>query len=293
MSEPTEIGNPRDVEMRKLYDAAREHLTKFDVPSRALEVRALRVDESRSWRAVGNLCRLQWESQWEASLDRLFGRVICEIAATSLGENYLEQPWWTQTKVETVPLEAAPEAPALPRPYHGRIRALRYALTKTCGAFFGNAPAKWRWAILFWNGEDVVGLPDQKHYDQTTEILLAALDEINRADAPAASPDDAAIAVSREQQVKDQCRVVQHLATVIAGLHRPMMREVLAGPHLLEPTGRRTARLMNTLGDILNGMDAVDEADEWTAPIFERAQEMFSDEPSAPSEPEPAGEGAA
>lgn len=41
-------------------------------------------------------------------------------------------------------------------------------------------------------------------------------------------------------------------------------------------SGARTACQMEILGDILNGMDAVDDAEDgWLSPVFEEAHRMF------------------
>ena len=78
------------------------------------------------------------------------------------------------------------------------------------------------------------------------------------------------------QRVIDQYKVIAHLARSIAVVHEQMM-EFYAAREQNETTidylGDRSASIMETLGDILNGMDAVDDdEDAWTAPIFEVAQ---------------------
>lgn len=86
--------------------------------------------------------------------------------------------------------------------------------------------------------------------------------------------DDATI-----KQVADQCRVVAHLAKCLSEIHDDYAKIFAsgdAGPVTISSiVGERTARLMETLGDILNGMDAVTEEDDWTAPIFEEAQRRW------------------
>lgn len=85
----------------------------------------------------------------------------------------------------------------------------------------------------------------------------------------------------RLQQIADQCRVVAHLAGVLAGVHEDYAK-MFANPEsaasiagIADMVGNRTAQLMEELGDVLNGMDAVDEGDEWTEPVFDKAHEMF------------------
>lgn len=80
------------------------------------------------------------------------------------------------------------------------------------------------------------------------------------------------------KQVAAQCRVIVHLAEAIAQVHRDLaaMNES-SGPwdDVLNLRGRFTASRMESLGDILNGMDAATEDDEWTKPIFEEAHRLW------------------
>lgn len=78
-------------------------------------------------------------------------------------------------------------------------------------------------------------------------------------------------------QVIAQCRVVEHLAKALADLHADLAR-AYAEPGaavILDIAGERTAHIMEALGNILNGMDAVEDSDEWTAPIFAEAQKRW------------------
>lgn len=79
------------------------------------------------------------------------------------------------------------------------------------------------------------------------------------------------------RQVADQCRVVAKLAENIAQIYRDYAKMFDAGVavELLGQVGERTASQMETLGDILNGMDAVSEEDTWMVPIFETAQRLW------------------
>ncbi|KQS81733.1 hypothetical protein ASG32_03000 [Methylobacterium sp. Leaf361] len=79
------------------------------------------------------------------------------------------------------------------------------------------------------------------------------------------------------RQVADQCRVVAHLATAIAKVHSDYAALIEAGAmsDLHERIGRRTASLMERLGDALNGMDATSADDDWTYPVFREAQRLF------------------
>lgn len=84
----------------------------------------------------------------------------------------------------------------------------------------------------------------------------------------------------RRKQVADQCRAVAHLAKALAEVNEDWARmfadEDCSGPDaLVETIGDRTARHMELLGNILNGMDAVDEADEWMDPVFQEAHRLW------------------
>lgn len=83
--------------------------------------------------------------------------------------------------------------------------------------------------------------------------------------------------VEKRRQVSAQCRAIVHLATNIALLHSDKAELFAAGTcdNLIEMVGRESARLMETLGDVLNGMDAVSAEDSWMNGIFERAQELW------------------
>lgn len=78
------------------------------------------------------------------------------------------------------------------------------------------------------------------------------------------------------KQVADQCRVIAHAARVIADIHADKAEIVgRASPSMVEFMGRETAQLMELLGDILNGMDAVLDEDAWVNPIFAEAQRRW------------------
>lgn len=76
------------------------------------------------------------------------------------------------------------------------------------------------------------------------------------------------------EQVADQCRVVAHLARQIALVHEQkdeVYGQIDMDPGLIDFVGEETARLMETLVDILNDVGAVTEEDAWVDPIFEAA----------------------
>lgn len=84
--------------------------------------------------------------------------------------------------------------------------------------------------------------------------------------------------MERREQVAKQCDAVAHLCRALIELHEDRAKMLRAGAvdGLIEITGGRTAYLMETLGDVLNGMDAVDEKeDAWLEPIFAEAQRLW------------------
>jgi hypothetical protein len=94
----------------------------------------------------------------------------------------------------------------------------------------------------------------------------------------------------KQKQVMMQCRVVAHLAEALRQVHDDYGRMFeCAKPGdtalgLLDQVGQRTARWMETLGDMLNGIDAVEEEDAWVDPIFEEAHRLW---PAASPAPQP------
>lgn len=89
---------------------------------------------------------------------------------------------------------------------------------------------------------------------------------------------------TREQLVA-QYRVVAHLARQIALVHEQMAEtyahpEVPLEPGFLDMLGSNTAGRMETLGDMLNGMDAVDDKeDAWVNPVFQVAHATWPQRP--------------
>lgn len=97
---------------------------------------------------------------------------------------------------------------------------------------------------------------------------------------------------AKRKQVADQCRAVVHLCKALAEVNEDQARmfddEACPGlDRLVDSIGNRTARHMELLGNILNGMDANDEADDWLDPIFEKAHQLF---PQPPAHTERAGQ---
>lgn len=90
-------------------------------------------------------------------------------------------------------------------------------------------------------------------------------------------------------QIQAQCKAVAHMASVIANLHTDKAKLFTECPEAMQDiadfTGARTASLLETLGDILNGMDAVDsDEDGWINPIILEAQKRWPAEPKPPAE---------
>lgn len=85
---------------------------------------------------------------------------------------------------------------------------------------------------------------------------------------------------ARRKQVADQCRAVAHLAAALAQVSDDYARMfgnvgAVRPDDIVEMVGKRTARQMEVLGNILNGMDANDDEDEWMAPVFLEAQRLW------------------
>lgn len=80
------------------------------------------------------------------------------------------------------------------------------------------------------------------------------------------------------KQVSDQARVVAHLATAIAKVHAELAPAYASGAmdKILPDVGKRTAELIELFGNIMNAMDIVSEDDEWTSPVVEESQRLFS-----------------
>jgi hypothetical protein len=57
----------------------------------AVQVRAWRVDEERSWRAVAEAASDLWGFGWGSN--QLFGEDLCAAAARVLGEDVRAAPW--------------------------------------------------------------------------------------------------------------------------------------------------------------------------------------------------------
>jgi hypothetical protein len=78
-------------------------------------------------------------------------------------------------------------------------------------------------------------------------------------------------------QIIEQCRAVCHMATALSHVYSDY-QTILLSPNsdsIMDMVGNRTASIMETLGDILNGMDAVTEEDDWLKPVFEEAQRRW------------------
>ncbi|MDE2096386.1 MAG: hypothetical protein KGL39_04005 [Patescibacteria group bacterium] len=62
---------------------------------RAYRIRELRVTEGYSWRALASQSADDWgdDATWEPKSNQLAGMALCEIAAASMGEDYMQEPW--------------------------------------------------------------------------------------------------------------------------------------------------------------------------------------------------------
>lgn len=90
----------------------------------------------------------------------------------------------------------------------------------------------------------------------------------------------------KRTQVAAQCKAVAHLAQALVEIHSDYEKliESRRADQLIEQVGRRTAEWMDTLGNMLNAVDAVDDADKWLDPVFEQAHQLWPAALSTPSE---------
>lgn len=81
------------------------------------------------------------------------------------------------------------------------------------------------------------------------------------------------MATAERKQIAAQYRAVAHLARSLAEVHDDLVGAIEEGAcdRIAWIQGPRSAAIMELLGDILNGMDAVDEDDRWLDPIFHAA----------------------
>lgn len=80
--------------------------------------------------------------------------------------------------------------------------------------------------------------------------------------------------MNKREQVVAQCTAVAYLAESLARVHRDYARFIYHD--LIDQVGKRTAAFMETLGDMLNGMDALDpKEDGFLDPIFEEAHRLW------------------
>lgn len=85
----------------------------------------------------------------------------------------------------------------------------------------------------------------------------------------------------KRKQVATQCRAVSHMAKALAQINDDYEKlfEEGSADHLIDQVGNRTAHQMETLGNILNGMDAADEQDKWMDAVFKEAQRLWPQGP--------------
>ena len=84
----------------------------------------------------------------------------------------------------------------------------------------------------------------------------------------------------KRKQVAAQCRAVSHMANSLAQIYSDYdeMFERGCMDSLIDQVGKRTAAWMETLGDMLNSIDAVTKEDEWMTPVFEEANRLWPQE---------------
>lgn len=83
----------------------------------------------------------------------------------------------------------------------------------------------------------------------------------------------------KREQIAKQCEAIAHMATVLASVYSDyakLFRDVPAHAVLTDQIGARTAEQMEVIGDMLNGMGAVDDSEDvWLNPVFRQAQILW------------------
>lgn len=85
---------------------------------------------------------------------------------------------------------------------------------------------------------------------------------------------------NKRDQIVEQCRVIEHLAKAVAGVHKDLIgiyghSKFSESDLYWDIAGSRTAAFMEQLGDMLNAMDACDPEDDWVNPVFVEAQRLW------------------
>lgn len=82
------------------------------------------------------------------------------------------------------------------------------------------------------------------------------------------------------KQVEAQCRAVVHMLGALTEVYQSRA-ERFSSPSTYggEIIGRWSAETMEILGEMLNGMDAVTDEDDWLKPIFREAQRRWPVQP--------------
>src|SRR5690606_1410202 len=113
------------------------------------------------------------------------------------------------------------------------------------------------------------------------ECVAKHLDAYAALSAPVQGPvdriDTSEPPANKADQVRRQYLAVAHLAIALALVHEQLADSIALAPKLVDLRGQRSASIMETLGDILNAMDANDPDDDWLNPVFEVAHKMWPD----------------
>jgi hypothetical protein len=81
---------------------------------------------------------------------------------------------------------------------------------------------------------------------------------------------------SKRTQIQNQCRAVIHLCSTLTCLMADHIQIAQYEPEgVADLTGKRTAEIMEFLGNTLNGMDVVTDEDKWMTPIFREAHKLY------------------
>lgn len=83
--------------------------------------------------------------------------------------------------------------------------------------------------------------------------------------------------IEKRAQLVAQCKAIVHLANTLSAVHGNLAKlyATTENDAHVDFVGDLTAARMETLGNMLNGMDAVTQEDEVLSPVFEAAHRLW------------------
>lgn len=94
MDELVDLARAADETHNAFMEIAARIMTEY----RAKQIRKWRVGEGMSWRGVAEEAYNVWavkgtEDEWGPPSNQLMGMALCECAAETFGEHYMQDPW--------------------------------------------------------------------------------------------------------------------------------------------------------------------------------------------------------